>query len=142
MNRRIEAINEKLFITTLDGAKVTVLPLNGSAGFLPEPREDLLSDLFNILDLPDHPESSGQPLKIDPRYITEILGIENPTPEQEATLTAVLSGGIATGVGSVNARRITFSLGRTPMVAALADASKIAKIPTQRLLIITDLPRN
>lgn len=139
-------MNEKLFVTTVDGgAKVTVLPLNGSTALFPKPWEDL-SHLVNILDLPDHPESSGQPLKIDSRYIIEILGIENPTPEEEAKLTAVLSGEITVDIQSVvepvNARKIHFSLGPTPIAAALVDASAIDRIPTRHLLIITDLPRN
>lgn len=145
MNRKTEARNAKSFITTVDGERFTVLPLNGSAARFPKPWEDL-SHLFKILDLPDHPESPLKPLNIDSTIINEILGIEDPTPEQEATLTAVLSGettvAMQSVVGPVNARKIHFSLGPTPMVAALADASGINQIPTQRLLIITDRPLN
>ena len=132
--------NAKSFImTTVDGARVTVLPLNGSAAYFPKPWEDL-SHLFKTLDLPDHSEDLARPLEIALRDINEILGIKNPTPAQEAKLTAVLSGD-TTGKGSVQARCIRFNLGATtPMVAALVDTSAIDQIFTRRLLIITDLP--
>lgn len=135
-------MNEKLFITTVDGERLTVLPLNGSATLFPKPWETL-SHLFNILDLPVYQGGHVQLLNINPRYINEILGIEHPTPEDEAKLTAVLlSKNTAISEEPVEARTVKFNLGQTPMTATLVDASRIRQIPTRRLLIITDLPRN
>lgn len=141
MNREIEARNEKLDHINWDGETVAVLYLNGSKACLPNASKTL-SHIMKFLDLPDHPESSAKSLNIDPGCINEILKIENPTPEQEAKLTAALSENTATSLGSVRARTIKFSLGPTLMVAALADAQTIDQIFTRRVLFIADLPLN
>lgn len=142
-------MNEKLSFVTVDGRTLPVLFLNGSAKRFPKPWEDL-SGPVNILDLPDHSGNYARPLTINPSHINEILEIENPTLEQEATLTAVLSGDTAITMGPFNASRITFSSGLIPMVAALVtlpnftDASSTYLLPP-RLLIVSDypdLPRN
>lgn len=144
-------MNEKLSIATLDdGTRAAVLYLNGSSGLLPKPRENLLTDLFDTLELPVY-QGGHQLLNIDPRYINEILGIEHPTPEQEAKLTAALLSqdiaDIAISAGLVPARGIQLSVGRIPMAAALVnfadhpDVLATYHLPT-RLLIITDRPLN